>query len=64
MVEHPAFLLDQVSHTAGGPQIRLVAQRLGTAFQSLLDFAKIGRTEAWLAARTARLLQPGAPFLA
>src|SRR3974377_1659094 len=64
MVGNPTFLLDQMGDTAGGPQTGLVAQSFRTAFESLLDLAQILRAQAWLAARTARLLQSSATFLA
>jgi len=63
MVGNPTFLLNQMGDTAGGPQTGLEAQSFRTAFESLLDLAQILRAQAWLAARTARLLQSGAAFI-
>ena len=62
MIGNPAFLLDQMGDTAGGPQTGFVAQSFRPAFESLLDLAEILRAQARLASGTARLLQPGAPF--
>ena len=64
MVGNPTFLLDQMGDTVGGPQSGLVAQAFRTAFESLLDLAQILHAQPWLAASTARLLQPGAAVLA
>jgi hypothetical protein len=63
MVGNSTFLLNQMGHTVGGPQTGLVAQSFRTAFECLLDLAKIFGAQAWLAARTARLLQSGAAFV-
>lgn len=57
MVGNPTFLLDQMGDTVGGPQTGLIAQRLRTAFESLLDFAQVLGAQAGFAARPARPLQ-------
>jgi hypothetical protein len=57
MVADPAFALDQVRHTPGGPQIGLISQRLWTPLQALLDPPQLGCLQARLAPGASGFLQ-------
>ena len=70
MILDPAFLLDQVRHTPGGPQTGLIPQRLWPALQPVLDAPQVLRAAdaalrparpAFFSARLSALLQAAAP---
>ena len=55
---HPAFALDQVRHTPGGPQAAFVSQRFRAALQSPHDAFQLGRAQARLAPGTLERRSP------
>jgi hypothetical protein len=63
MVAHPAPLLDQAGDPRRRPQCGLVAKRLRSAFERLLDCLQVCRAQLGLASGAPGLFQPGAPRL-
>ena len=49
VILHSAFSLNQISHAPGCPQLGLKAQRMGPAFQTLLDTLRVLSTQPRLA---------------
>ena len=59
MILHPARLLDEDRDAPRGPQARVEAERLGSAFEPLLDAPEVGGAELRLATGAPCFLQPG-----
>src|SRR6266436_2882619 len=59
MIAHPAQLLDQSGDPRRRPQCGLVAKRLRSAFERLLDCLPVCRTQLGLAPGAPGLFQPG-----
>ena len=62
MINHPAFLLDQMDYPVRRPQAGFIPQRLRPAFESTLDLVDLRRTQSRLASGTACFLQPRPPL--
>ena len=57
MVLHPALLLDQVRYAPRSPKAGLIAQRLGSALQPLLDPSQVLGTQTRSPPRVSRFLE-------
>ena len=57
VIAHPALLLDQPAHPAGGPQPVGIARRLGAALERSFELPELSGAELGLASGSASLLQ-------
>lgn len=61
VIAHLALVLDEFAHPTRGPQPGGIAQRLGTALESLFELVELGRAQLGLAPCATDLLQTRAP---